>query len=349
MKKTSFKKSLLIKLYLKAIINTPYIYKNDKKNIISHQNTFNALNKLLFNKKYPEDIFDCVNSLKENDFINTNIEIFNSYNDYNNLILNINPEDLNYAEVITKLRDLLDKQTYDTDITFEEMLELTNSYYNSIPDKEIRDIFNKSYKEKDKNICIGEESSYTFLMPTIDYSLIVLGQENETYKNMLFDAIHEYGHIIQTGLNRNLLYYSKDYEPSELMPVFFNMLSLFYFDDSIEKSIEKNILQMQTSLFLDQVRYTKEIKENGINAFKEKYNNAAIDIYFTHSSLQVYSYLIPILTSFELIQKYKQDPEKSMYILKKLIMNNKDYIDLLSDYNINLGEYTNETIKMLKK
>ncbi len=106
---------------------------------------------------------------------------------------------------------------------------------------------------------------------------------------------------------------------------------------------------MQTSLFLDQVKYTQEIKEKGLTSFKEKYNDIAIDIYFDHSSLQIYSYLIPMLTSFELLTKYKEDPEKSIYILKKLIMNNKDYLDLLNDNNVHLGENTNEAIKMLKK
>ena len=348
MEKTSFKKSLLISLYLKAILNTPFIYKEDRKNIISHKNTFNALNTLLFNKEYQSDVFGCVNNLKEEDFIKTNIEIYDAYQNYNDLILNINPQDLSYKETVLKLRDLLDKQKNDADITYEEMLEQANLYYNSLPDKDIRDIFNRVYKERDKNIIVGDETANTFLMPTIDYALIVLGTESETYKNMLYDLIHEYGHVIQTNFNRDLLYYGKEYQPAELMPVFFTILSLFYFD-SLENNIERNITNMQTSIFLNQVKYTKEIKENGIDAFKEKYNDAAIDIYFEHSLLQVYSYLIPMLTSFELLNNYKEDPEKAMHIIKKLVMNDKDFIDLLNDNKIHLGEHTNETVKMLKK
>ena len=349
MEKTYFKKSLLLQLYLKALIKTQSIYKYDKKNIRSHQNTLNTLNVLLFGRNYNADVFSCYNEQSDEDYINTNIEVFDAYQNYNNLILNINPEDLIYEEVIKNLRELLDAQENDTDITYEELLERANSYYNSIPDKEIRDIFNKVYKERYKNITFDNTSSFSFLMPTIDYSLIILGTENETYKNTLFDLIHEYGHTIQTGVNTNLLFYSKEYQPAELMPVFFNMLSLFYFDDSLEVNIEKNIVQMQTSLFLDQVKYTQEIKENGFDAFKEKYNDAAVDIYFHHGSLQVYSYLIPLLTSYELITKYKEDPEKALHTLKKLVMNNKDYIDLLNENNIHLGESTNEVIKMLKK
>ena len=349
MERSSFKKSLLLSLYLKALINTPYIYKHERKNIRSHKNTLTTLNTLLFNKGYDADVFSCVNELNEEDYVKSNIEIFDCYKNYNDLILNINPEDLSYVDAITNLRDLFEKQKEDIDITYDEMLEQANSYYNSIPDKEIRNVFNKIFKEKDNNIIIDKESSFSFLMPTIDYSLIILGQENETYKNMLFDLIHEYGHTIQTTINKDLLFYSKDFQPAELMPVFFNMLSLFYFNDSLGSNIEKNVIQMQASLFLDQVRYTQEIKEKGLDAFKEKYNDTAINIYFDHSSLQVYSYFIPMLTSFELLTKYKEDPEKAMYILKKLIMNNKDYLDLLKDHNIHLGENTNEAIKMLKK
>ncbi len=228
MERSSFKKSLLLYLYLKALINTPYIYKHDRKNIRSHRNTLTTLNTLLLNKSYDADVFSCVNKLNEEEFIKSNIEFFDCYKNYNDLILNINPEDLSYVDAITNLRNLLDEQKNDTDITYYEMLEHANSYYNSIPDKEIRNIFNNIYKEKDKNIIIDKKSSFSFLMPTIDYSLIILGRENETYKNMLFDLIHEYGHTIQTTLNKNLLFYSKDYQPAELMPVFFNMLSLLY-------------------------------------------------------------------------------------------------------------------------
>ncbi len=349
MERSSYKKSLLLRLYLKALITTPYVYKYDRKNIKSHRNTLATLNTLLFNKLYDANVFSCLDDQTEQEYIDTNIEVFDAYKDYNNLIMNIDPKDLNYEEAITNLRDLLDKQKEETDITYDEMLELAYNYYNSIPDKEIRNNFNQVYKEKDNNIIVDKKSTISFLMPTIDYSLILLSKNNETHKNMLFDLIHEYGHTIQTKINTDLLFYDKKYEPAELMPVFFNMLSLFYFDESLGINIEKNIIQMQTSLFLDQVKYTKEIKDRGLEAFKEKYNDAAIDIYFDHSSLQIYSYLIPILTSYELLHKYKEDPEKALYILKKLVMNNKDYLDLLIDYNIHLGENTNESIKMLKK
>ena len=348
MERSSFKKSLLLQLYLKAILTTPFVNIKDKNNMKSHKNALYTLKVLLFNIKNNNDPFECFNEEKEEDFIKTNIITFDSYNDYNDLIININPKDLSYEDAIVALRSLLDKEKDAKDITYEKMLNLTYDYYNSIPDKEIRNAFNKVYKERNKNISIEEGSSYSLLMPTIDYALITLGRENESYNNMLFDLIHEYGHLIQTTINKNLLYYSQDYEPVELTPVFFNILSLFYFKKLLGCDIEKNIIQMQTAAFLNQVKYTKEIKEKGIEYFKQKYNDATLDLYFDHSSIQVYSYLIPMLTSFELLTKYKEDPEKSLYLLKKLIMNNKDYLTLLNENNIHLGENTNEAIKMLK-
>ena len=65
MERSNFKKSLLLSLYLKALINTPYIYKHDRKNIRSHRNTLTTLNTLLFNKSYDANVFSCVNDLNE--------------------------------------------------------------------------------------------------------------------------------------------------------------------------------------------------------------------------------------------------------------------------------------------
>lgn len=349
MERSSFKKSLLLELYLKALINTPYVYIKDKTNIRSHRNTLYSLEVLLLNIKHNSNIFSGYKKENEEEFIKSNIEVFNAYEDYNNLITEIKTPDLNYKEVITNLASLLEEEKEIEDISYEDMLERAHNFYNSIPNKEIKNAFNSVYKEKDKNISVKEGSSYSLLFPTIDYSLIILGKEDESYRNMLYDLIHEYGHAIQTKINRNLTFYSYHYEPAELMPVFFTMLSTLWFKDSVENNIEKNILQMQTSLFIDNIKHTKEIKNNGYDYFKEKYNDAIIDNYHDKSSLEIYSYLIPILTSYELLIMYKQDPEKTLYILKELIMNKKNYLESLTENNIHLGKSTNEAIKILKK
>lgn len=345
MERNNYNKALILKLYLKAIINTPYAYNSDKRTYFAHRNTLNALRKILLNKDNHSPAF----VYTDEEIIASNIKTFDAYKDFNDLLLNINTDEIDYYQLLYELKDLLNQQAKEEDITYDEMLEHTYNYYNSIPDNEIRNVFNKIYKEKDKNIRLQKKSS-TYLFPTIDYSLITLNKTKGLgYKNVLFDLIHEYGHAIQGSINPIISIYSNNYEPAELMPVFFNILSLFYFDNTSATLIEKNVILQEASQFLTITKNTKEIKDNGLEAFKANHNEWDYSFYKEYSQSQIYRYLIPILVSFELLPRYKEDPEKALNLLKKLINNNMDYIDILKFNKINLGENTNEAIKMLKK
>ena len=347
METSEFKKTLLLKLYIKALLKTPFIDKEDTNAKRAHKNSLNTLNTLLLNRPYSANVFECFNKQTEEEYINLNIKIYNAYKPYNELINNIDIDEINLEEVYSKMNKEMDKKV--TDITYEEMLELTHDFYNSLPDKEIRKAFNNIYKEKNNNIRLYDSSSFTYLLPSINYSLVSLDIANETYRNMIYDLVHEYGHCIQTNLTNRIDFYGVEYEPVELMPVFFDMLSTFYFDDTkTSNTIEKNIFQQQTKIFIDLIKYTEEIMQNGYEAFKDKYNDVAQEIYLEHNLLQVYSYLIPMLTSYELLTKYEEDPEKTMTILKNLV-NKGDYLNKLNKNNIHLGESTKEVIKMLKK
>ena len=347
METSEYKKTLLLKLYIKALLKTPFLDKKDTKAKRAHKNSLYTLKTLLTNKPYSANVFDCFNKQTEEDYINLNIKIYNAYKPYNELIEQIDTEDIKLEEVYKIMNFEIDKEV--EDITYDEMLELTHDFYNSLPDKEIRKTFKNIYKEKDNNIRINDMSSFTFLFPSLNYSLITLDKANETYRDMIYDLVHEYGHCIQTSLTNRIDFYGIEYEPAELMPVFFDMLSTFYFDDNkTSNTLEKNIFQQQTKIYIDQIKYTEEIMQNGYEAFKDKYNDIAQEIYLEHNLLQVYSYLIPTLTSYELLTKYKEDPEKTMTILKSLV-NKGDYLNKLNKNNIHLGESTKEVIKMLKK
>lgn len=347
METSEFKKILLIKLYIKALLKTPFLDKEDTKAKREHKNSLNNLKNLLIKRPDNANVFECFNKQTEEEYINLNIKIYNAYKPYNEIINNIDIDEINLEEVYSKMNKEKDKKV--TDITYEEMLELTYDFYNSLPDKEIRKTFNNIYKEKDNNIRLYDSSSFTYLLPSINYSLISLDIANETYRNMIYDLVHEYGHCIQTNLTNRIDFYDIEYEPVELMPVFLEMLSTFYFDDSkTSNTLEKNIFQQQTKIFIDQIKYTEEIMQNGYEAFKDKYNDIAQELYLEHNLLEVYSYLIPMLTSYELLTKYKEDPEKAMTILKKLV-NKGDYLNKLNKNNINLGENFKEVIKILKK
>lgn len=347
-----YKKTLLLKLYLKLLTKTPYVYLNDKENIKTQKNSIYTIKTLLFNKPYQVNYFkndeneEINEEINESEIINNNIEIYNMFKDYNELIKNVDISDID----INKLKEENQKEDVraDEDITYEEMLELVFDFYNSLPDKEIKNSFMKYYNERNNNIRLINHTSYSFLFPTIEYELITLDVERGLYKSLLYALIHEYGHGIQTSITKRLDMYGTDYKPVELMPIFFNMLSNFYFDN--EKTYRNlNINEILEFVYsnVNYIKDTEEIINKGFDNYKDihenEYNN-----YLNNNLLYTYSYLIPMLTSFELLTKYKDDPEKSMNILKNIVNKGK-FINDLKDNNIYIGESTNEAIKMLKK
>ena len=138
METSEFKKTLLLKLYIKALLKTPFLDKEDTKAKREHKNSLKTLKTLLLNRPDSANIFECFNEQTEEEYINLNIKIYNAYKPYNELIKNIDIDEINLEEVYSKMKKEIDKKV--TDITYEEMLELTHDFYNSLPDKEIRKI-----------------------------------------------------------------------------------------------------------------------------------------------------------------------------------------------------------------
>ena len=343
-----YKKILLLKLYLKLLAKTPYVYLKDKENIKTQRNSIYTIKTILTNKPYQANYFkrDENEEINENEIINNNIEIYNMFKDYNEFIKNVDISDIDINKL--KEENEIEFERTDEDITYEEMLELAFDFYNSLPDKEIKNSFTKYYNERNNNIRIIDDTSYSFLFPTIEYELITLDAVRGLYKSLIYALIHEYGHGIQTSITKRLDMYGTDYKPVELMPIFFNMLSNFYFDN--EKTYKTLNINEPLEFVYSNVNYikdTEEIINKGFDNYKEihenEYNN-----YLNNNLLNSYSYLIPMLTSFELLTKYKEDPEKSMTILKNIVNKGK-FINNLKDNNICIGESTKEAIKMLKK
>lgn len=350
METREFKKSLLLKLYIEALIKTPFIYKWDYENYRGHRNTLYTLITLLINNPYEVNVFEGTRKKDEKEYLETNIRLYEAYKEYNEFI-----KDIDISEIdrdISKISDYINNFKIDTeDISYEEMLYLTYEFYNSIPDKEINQIFNKLYKERHNNIRINKES-YSTLLPSVNYYLITLDEATESRKELIYDLIHEYGHCIQTSITGRTDFYGEEYKPVELMPVFFNMLSTFYFDnEKTTQELEHMFYLNQLSAFTNQIRYTEEIMSNGLDAFKENHSEGIIKRYFKINLLQIYSYFIPQLTSIELLTKYKEDPEKAIYILKELVKghNNTTFLEDLTNNDIVLGSHTDEMIKKLKK
>ena len=350
METREFKKTLLLKLYIEALIKTPFIYKWDYDNYRGHRNTLYTLITLLINNPYEVNVFEGTRKKDEKEYLETNIRLYEAYKEYNEFIKGIDISEID--KDISKISDYINNFKIDTeDISYEEMLYLTYEFYNSIPDKEINQIFNKLYKERHNNIRINKES-YSTLLPSVNYYLITLDEATQSRKELIYDLIHEYGHCIQTTLTGKIDFYGEEYKPVELMPVFFNMLSTFYFDnEKTTQELEHMFLLNQLSAFTNQIRYTEEIMSNGLDAFKENHSEGIIKRYFKINLLQIYSYFIPQLTSIELLTKYKENPEKTIYILKELVKgkNNTTFLEDLTNNDIVLGSHTDEMIKTLKK
>jgi hypothetical protein len=106
---------------------------------------------------------------------------------------------------------------------------MIHDFYESIPDKEIQDIFQKEFNKKSQNVRFTDLNSMTFYSKMIDYNFITIGNKNNFEK--LSSLAHEYGHIIHDRIIKEYVDYEDGYPFVELFSYFMETLSLYYFYD----------------------------------------------------------------------------------------------------------------------
>ena len=261
-------------------------------------------------------------------------------------------------DLINIYNAILENPQNDTSYTNKHALSITHDFYNSLPDKEIRDIFNKEYKKKSQNIRFKDENSVTFYSKMIDYNFITIGNSSNFEK--IPALAHEYGHIINDKIINEYIDYESDYPFVELISMFMETLSMDYLN---QKNNMKRAITLELQQFMEiyNLSYkilvlddTKNLTYNNEEKLKEFYKdnygeifleiNANITIDYDHN------YTFPYIVIIELLHEYNKDPEKALYLLKEIVkLKNCDYIKELNNKGIHLNTHINNYAKQLTK
>lgn len=254
--------------------------------------------------------------------------------------------------------DIIQHPENDTAYTNKHILSITHDFYNSLPDKEIRDIFNKEYKKKSQNVRFKDNSSIIFSSKLIDYNFITIGNKSNFEK--IPSLAHEYGHIINDKIIHELIDYKSQNPFVELFSQFMEILSMDYLNqkNNTKRATALELQQLMeiydfsyNLLVLNDIKNMKfknesELKEFYLNEYGEIFsqNNSNVTVDYYHN------YTFPFMVIIEILNEYNKDPEKALYLLKKTIkLKDCDYIKELNNLSIHINTHINNYAKQLTK
>jgi len=246
----------------------------------------------------------------------------------------------------------------DIKISNGEIVELIHDFYQDLPDKEIRSIFDKAFASVQSNYRIKGEETNTLILPFIGSHYINVAEDSSNTKKII-SSIHEYGHVIDYGIREEMTDYSSTYPFLELPSLFFESLAGDYLKEKIPNSKIKvkeeeltrlvgllnssNILMTEYDGYLqtklnDPLKYAYLLR---------KYGKDELEDIPTNPALRTFSYVVPYLTSIELQEQYKKDPEKTLNLLKTIIKANdeENYLAYLEDKDIILNTNSSKFIQ----
>lgn len=238
----------------------------------------------------------------------------------------------------------------DIKLTNKEIIELIHDFYQSLPDKEIRNLFNQAFSKKEENYRIKGDETNTLLLPYIN-SFYINVAANASNTKKVISSIHEYGHAIDYGIRKEISDYGSNYPFIELPSLFFESLAGDYLKEKLPKA-KRNIKDEELSRLVGLFNASNTLMTEYDGFKQEKLNDPLKYAYLLRvygkeeledipnsPALRTFNYVIPFLTSIELLEEYKSDPEKTLNLLKTIIKANdkENYLAYLESKNIILN------------
>jgi len=238
----------------------------------------------------------------------------------------------------------------DIKLTNKEIMELIHDFYQSLPDKEIRNLFNKAFSKNKENYRIKGDETNTLLLPYIN-SFYINVAANASNTKKVISSIHEYGHAIDYGIRKKTSDYESTYPFIELPSLFFESLAGDYLKEKLPKA-KRNIKDEELSRLVGLFNISNTLITEYDGFRQEKLNDPLKYAYLLRvygkeeleyipnsPALRTFNYVIPFLTSIELLEEYKSDPEKTLNLLKTIIKakDEENYLAYLESKNIILN------------
>lgn len=315
----------------------------------------------VLNQKELTTYFDCpeeANILDLRDFNNKYLKLIDKYIPYYETFNDRLYDAIEKYNLKNLYAEIIEYPENDTAYTNKHALSITHDFYNSLPDKEIRDIFNKEFKKKAQNIRFKDDNSITFYSKMIDYNFITIGNGSNFEK--ITSLAHEYGHIVNDRILGEYIDYESEYPFVELFSMFMETLSIDYLN-------EKNNMKRATAVELQQLMEiydhsynilalddTRNLVFKNEDELKEYYKKEFSEIFLENNSTVTidyyHNYTFPFMVIIELLHEYNKDPEKALYLLKEIIkLKDCDYIKELNNKGIHINTHINNYVKQLTK
>lgn len=308
-----------------------------------------------------ENYFEIEKNQKLIDIMNDNYQFISTIKEYYPLYENYkeNLKKTMLENSINEKTDLIyEDLPHDTSYTNRRIIKTVKDFYDSLPDKEIRDIFNKEFKDHRNNIRFVADDSGTSTTNYSEYKYISVSNENNFEK--ITELSHEYGHLIHDNLLNRVVFYDENYPLIELFSQFMEYLTMDYMNKG-NNTKRATLLLLNKTLDMYNALYCNEsyieTMNKGFNTSKEirnyylqNYGRTCLNYTYLSKAEQNHTYLISKIIIIELLNMYEKDSEKALYTLKELCkLQNCNYLKELEDRKIYLGENTENFIKKLSK
>ena len=248
------------------------------------------------------------------------------------------------------------------DYTEKDMYDLTNDFYKEIGGSAY-DKYLEVYKERKKHVNftnLSSADSRTYVIPGLDKFYINLGAKSDE-RDIIEAFIHEVGHVITFKQNENR-YHSRD-RFIEIESLFYETLgddflyrrtNDIYFKDLEKDRIDKyfncanmiDIMDMAYNTVMDNSMHVKNPEKifNKMCKMEGLIKPQNVDIDSTMK------YTFSYICALELVELYKLDKDKALYLLNNIIIENKnveEYEKIIN--NVTPCEHLNDYVKTLKK
>lgn len=194
-------------------------------------------------------------------------------------------------------------------IPINSQLEFAYEFFSSVAPKWM-DIFDDIYKERKKNLKIGNSGNYSVYLSSIDYSYLSIN------KNMaiddLFNLVHEYTHTIVDRICYRLCYNSH-YPFIELPSICSELIAAVFMKDyymDIDEEVDNYLMEV-LNVVIDYAR--------NIIATKRYLDGEITTTPDNISLIHDMSYVLPFIHAFELFYLFLSDKEKWFYTINKII------------------------------
>ncbi len=218
-----------------------------------------------------------------------------------------------------------------THLKKKDVIELVDEFYKSTT-KEIYDHykkFNKNFIKFDSRKDVDDGSIYSF--PILNKKYIEIGTKGDKRK-MLHTLAHECGHAVGDFINPERVMNDDFFD--EIESLFFELIGEDFFSKELNDDVFKDYQRSTMYGFYRNTKDTLDFK----NAVSKVFNNMnsnnkpldLLDEYLDKDNVEdidiegnvkyIFSYIIAL----ELYDVYRQDKEKAIHLLKRLINTNED-------------------------